>query len=177
VPAARVLVLMTASFAVYYLSRRLENDAVHQALAAVSGTTYFISVAFGAFYVYAAGWLGGAPAMERIAAALLTPFVWATGGCARLYASHPPAECLYWYLNPLNVWLAAFLLFQLGAADMFARYVAARRGHGVKIAGAGQLAAVFAGLFLVIFFFAWGRGENLYVLFLEGYRYLFGSGL
>ena len=42
---------------------------------------------------------------------------------------------------------------------------------------ASNFGAIFiASLFLVVSLYAWGEGENVYVIFLEGYRDFFGAG-
>ena len=69
------------------------------------------------------------------------------------------------------------IVTQMGLAEMVCRWRQAKGGEEVRIFGAGPLAAFVVGLFLVISLFAWGQGESEYVIFLAGYRKLFGSGL
>lgn len=146
-------------------------------LATLFGTTYFLSIAIGAVYVYASSYSAGAPLQTRAAASLITPFVWATAGCAALLESHPPLECLYFYLNPLNIWLALFLVLEMGLAEIFCRRAASKKVPDIKILTPGVVAAVVVSFSLVVGLYAWGEGENLYVMFLAGYRHLFGSGV
>ena len=87
------------------------------------------------------------------------------------------AECLYYYLNPLNIWLFLGVVAQMGVAEILCRWIRARKGEQVRILGAGPVGAIVIGLFLVIVMFAWGQGESVYVGFLSGYRMLFGSGI
>lgn len=177
-PAAAASGALVLSAAFYYLSRRLDNQLAHQALAAVFGTTFFLSVAVGGFFVYRTARLRGASFAERVIAACATPFLWATGSAARLYESHTVLECLYWYLNPLNIWLAAFLVLEMGLAEMWTRKTLNNRdGTTLKAATPGTIAAVSLSFVFIVFCYAWGQGENLYVIFLEGYRHLFGSGI
>ncbi len=176
-PVAAVFVVMAGSWLVYNTAWRLENSALHQALAAVSGTLLFLSVTFGALVVYPWAYFRGAPLHERTLACLANPFFWATKECARLYVSHSLAECLYYYLNPLTVWLFLGVVAQMGLAELLCRWRRKRRGEEIRVAAPGAVAALVGGLGLVIGLFAWGEGENAYVVFLEGYRALFGSGL
>jgi hypothetical protein len=95
----------------------------------------------------------------------------------RLTESHPVVECFYYYFNPLNFWLISFLAFEMGIATLLARYILQRRGENMKIITASPIVVILVSLTIVISAYAWGKGENLYVLFLEGYRLIFGSGL
>ena len=168
---------MLVAFGVYHLSRGMAGPGLQRVAATVSGAVYFVCVALGAVYVYIVARLRGASFGERVLACAVTPFVWATGACAQLYESHPLIECLYWYLSPLNIWLATFMVLEMGVCEIFCRRALNRRGMSLRVVTPGVLSAVGVSLFLAVFFFAWGRGENLYVMFLAGYRMIFGSGL
>jgi hypothetical protein len=146
-------------------------------LAAVSGTLLFVSVTFGVFLIYPMAYLRGAPLGERVLASLINPFLWATKENLRLYVSYSLGECLYYYFNPLNIWLFLGIIAQMGLAEMMCRGMRAHRGEEVKTYGAAPVAAFLISLLLVIVLFAWGQGENAYVIFLSGYRSLFGAGI
>jgi hypothetical protein len=176
-PVGYVFIVMFTSWALYNLAWRLENHILHQFLAAVSGTVFFVSVTFGTLFVYPMTYFRGASLGERILASFANPFLWATKENIRLYISYSFAECMYYYLNPLNVWLVLGVVAQMGLAEMFCRWLRAKRGEEIRVFGAGSMAAFFIGLFLVIGLFAWGQGENAYVIFLSGYRKLFGAGI
>ena len=176
-PVLVLFVVMASSWLVYNASWRFDSPLLHQALASVSGTILFLSVAFGALLVYSLAYSRGASLHERIIAALANPFFWATKECARLYVSHSFAECVYYYFNPLNLWLLLGVIAQMGLAEMLCRRRLAKRGEPIQVVVPGAAAALGGGLFLVIALFAWGQGEGAYVVFLEGYRALFGSGL
>jgi len=176
-PATLVFAVMAVSWAGYYVSRRLEADFLRQLLAGVFGTTWFISVAFGAMYVYIVSSLRGASKKESILASAVTPFIWMTKECAKLYTSYDLLQCLYYYLNPLNFWLVFLMGLELGIASMISRKILKGRGEPVTVVTAGSLATAGVSLFLVIAGYAWGKGENLYVIFLAGFRFFFGSGV
>lgn len=178
-PVALVFAVMTVSWAGYYGSRHLGSDILHQLAARIFGTVYFIAVAFGALYVYTVAYLRGASLRERVLASAVNPFIWMTKECARLYAAYTLPQCLYYYFNPLNFWLLCFMIFEMGIASMIARKILVRRGDpaGAQTLSAGSLSAAGAGLLLVITAYAWGKGENLYVIFLAGFRFFFGSGI
>jgi hypothetical protein len=176
-PVVLVFVIMILSMTAYNLSRSIESAAAHRMLATISGAAWFLSVVFGSFFVYAVAWMRGASLGERMLAISITPLFWATKEVFRLYESHTVLECLYWYLNPLNVWLISFMVLEAGLADIFCRFLMKKRGVAIRVANPRSLVTVFASLFFAISCYAWGKGENIYVIFLAGYRALFGSGL
>lgn len=176
-PVIIIFIIALLSWIVYNVAWRLENRTLHQALAAVSGTLLFVSVTFGTLFIYPAVYFRGASLRERVLASLVNPFLWATKENIRLSISYSLAECLYYYFNPLNIWLFLGIIAQMGLAEMLCRWMQARRGEDIRIFGAAPLAAFVGGLFLVICLFAWGQGENAYVIFLSGYRKLFGAGI
>jgi arylsulfatase A-like enzyme len=153
------------------------NAPLHELVARISGTTYFLSVAFGAFYVYLAASLDDAPFAHRVIAALTTPFLWMTKECARLFESHPFIECLYYYVNPLNLWLLLLIALEVGVATLVVRRLRSKRGTPMPVLTRGPVMTIIISLSLVIGLYAWGRGENAYVLFLSGYRGIFGPGV
>jgi hypothetical protein len=146
-------------------------------MALVFGTTYFISVALGALYVYTISYIRGATLAERILASAVNPFIWMTKEVIRLAESHPFHECLYWYLNPLNIWLISFMVLEMGIATLVGRRILKRRGADIAIITPAPVIVILGSLAFAISAYAWGKGENLYVIFLEGYRIIFGSGI
>ena len=176
-PVAILSAVMSASWIVYNVAWRLDNGTLYRAFAAISGTILFLSVTFGALFIYPTAYFRGASPKERILASLVSPFIWMTKESVRLYISYSFAECLYYYFNPLNIWLLLGVMAQMGLAETFCRWRHAKKGEEVRILSPQALAALFIGLFLVIRLFAWGQGEGAYVVFLSGYRKIFGSGL
>ena len=176
-PVVLVLAIAIISFFGYSGSRSIENDKIRAVVALIFGTTYFISIALGPFYVYTLGYIKGSLLKERILASSLTPFLWMTKEVLRLTHSHPFLESLYWYLSPLHLWLIMLMGLEMGAATLIARKILKNRGDTKIVISLAPLIVMGVSLFLVIGAYAWGKGENLYVMFLEGYRILFGSGL
>ncbi|MBI5503514.1 MAG: sulfatase-like hydrolase/transferase, partial [Deltaproteobacteria bacterium] len=175
-PAAVVLCVALVSLAIYELSANIGNAIVHERTARMSGTVYFLAVAFGAFWVWLVASLDDAPVGSRVLAALATPFLWMTKECARLLESHPAAECLYYYVNPLNLMLALLIVVELAAATLVARAIEARRGGTAHVLTPAPILAIAAALTLGVTFYAGGRGESTYATFLAGYRAMFGPG-
>ena len=177
VPVVSVFVVMSVSFAGYFGSRHLGGGLLQSWMATFFGTTYFLSIAFGAFYVYATARVRGAGFSACIIAALINPFVWMAKEVFRLTESHPFLESLYWFLNPLNIWLLSFVIMEMGLATITARIILKQKEEGIKIVTIGPVITVLGSLIFAISIYAWGEGENVYVFFLEGYRQLFGYGL
>jgi hypothetical protein len=85
-------------------------------------------------------------------------------------------ESAYYYLNPLNIWLAFGVIAEMALAEMLCRQRRRRQGTAIRVLHPTAVAVFLISLFLVVSLYAWGEGENVYVLFLEGYRALFGPG-
>jgi hypothetical protein len=177
IPVIIVLMTAIASMSIYFLLRSLGNEPGYRYIVKLAGILYFVSVAFGTLFVFTSSYIGGAPMKERLIASAVTPFFWMTKEVLLLIESHPFSECLYWYFNPLNIWLIALMVLEMGIATLIARKRLKSKGLEIKIVSTGPLAVIACSLIFVISAYAWGRGENLYVIFLSGYRSLFGTGL
>jgi hypothetical protein len=175
-PILSVLILALISYLVYFGSRQIGNQLLRQILAAGFGTLYFVSIFFGALYIYTVTYLRGVPLSGRLIASLLIPFLWMTKDVVVMMESHPFLESLYWYLNPLYIWLACLLAVETGLGTLLARYILVRRGQPTKVITAAPIAAIVIGIVVFGGIFAWGQGENLFSIYLDGYRLLFGSG-
>ena len=174
-PAALVLCTATLSWLGYELSPRIDNAATHELLAKVSGTIYFAAVAFGAFYVALVSSLREVPAGRRIAAALLTPLLWMTKECLLLTRSHPAIECLYYYVNPLNVVLLLAIAIEVASATLVARAIRLHRGEIRQVHAAWPVTVIVAAAIPIVAAWSAGHGENAYALYLAGYRALFAA--
>ena len=165
------------SYLVYYGSRLIGYQPLHQALAAAFGAIYFVSIFFGALYIYTCGYVRGASLPVRILASSLIPFLWMTKDVLVMTESHPFLESLYWYFNPLSVWMVCLLAIEMGAGTLLGRAILKRRGQQMKVLTLGPVASIVIGALLFGGIFAWGQGENLFSIYLNGYRALFGSGI
>jgi hypothetical protein len=175
-PILSVLILALISYLVHFGSRQIENQVLRQILAAGFGTLYFVSIFFGALYIYIVTYLRSVPLSGRLMASFLIPFLWMTKDVIVMMESHPFLESLYWYLNPLYIWLACLLAVETGLGTLLARYILARRGQPIQVITAAPIAAIVIGIAVFGGIFAWGQGENLFSIYLDGYRLLFGSG-
>lgn len=175
-PVLLLFFVMTSSWLIYNLSWRLTNVGLHRVLASLSGTLLFLSVAFGTLVVYPLVYFRGGSWKERMAASFVNPFLWATKECIRLSISFSLLECVYYYANPLNVWLTFGVIAEMGFAELLCRQRLRRRGEDVRVLHPLPVAALVIGVALVVSFYLWGEGENAYALFLQGYRDFFGPG-
>jgi hypothetical protein len=176
-PLLAVFLIALISYLIYYGSRRIESQPVHQALSFLFGTIYFCTIFFGPLYIYAYGYLHGLSLPGRIVTSSLIPFLWITKDVILLTESHPFLECLYWYFNPLSVWMVCLLAIEMGLGTLIARTLLRRRGQPLKVVSVGPVAAIVIGGLIFGGIFAWGQGENLFSIYLDGYRLLFGSGV
>lgn len=175
-PVLVVFVVMTLSWLAYNLAWRLESAALHRVLGSVSGTLLFLSVALGPLLVYSMAYFRGASLKERVAASLINPFLWATKECIRLCISFSLLESVYYYANPLNIWLAFGVIAEMALAELLCRQRLRKRGENVRVLHPYPVAVLVISLSLVVSLYLWGEGENVYAMFLEGYRVFFGPG-
>jgi hypothetical protein len=91
--------------------------------------------------------------------------------------SHPFLECLYWYFNPLTVWMICLLAIEMGIGTLLGRALLQRGGQSMKVISFAPIAAIVIGAIVFGGIYAWGQGENLFSIYLDGYRWIFGSGI
>jgi len=176
-PVAIVLLIMMTSWIIYNLAWRMDNHFTHQVLAATFGTLLFISVTFGVLFIYPFAYFRGASLTERVLASLVNPVLWATKECFRLLTSFTLLESLYYFFNPLSLWLFCGVFAQMGLVEMICRKKLKNRGQDITAVHPAALTVFMVSFFLVIFLYAWGQGENIYVIFLEWFRVFFGPGV
>jgi hypothetical protein len=175
-PVGLVCIAMTLSWAVYMLSPGISDFSLFQITAVVSGIVLFISLGFGALYVYYISYLRGAGLGERIIAALVNPVIWMTKEVFVVGSIYTLPEALYYYLNPVHLLLLAAVAAEMGTAETLVRRRLKRDGTVTRIFTAGAVAAVVIGLGWVAFMFIWDLGVHHFYIFQEGFTALFGLG-
>jgi hypothetical protein len=175
-PVLLIFVVMSVSWGVYNLAWRLGNPTIHHLLADVFGMLLFFSVTFGACIVYPIAFLRGASGPERVVASLVNPFIWATKECIRMFTSFTLAESLYYYVNPLNIWLVLGIIAQMSIMELILRNARRNRGEEIRVFSLPVVAALVISVALVVALYAWGRGENVFSYYLVVYKKLFGPG-
>jgi hypothetical protein len=176
-PLLFVFAMAMVSYLGYYNAHLIQVDWLFQLLAALSGGIYFACIFFGSFYVYIATSLNGVPLPGRVLASCLLPFAWMTKDVLTLLESHPLLECLYWYFNPLSIWMVSLLMVEMSAGTLLIRFIRRRRGENGKVFTPGPILIGLLGLVTFAGVYAWGQGENLFAIYLHVYRFLFGSGV
>jgi hypothetical protein len=176
-PILIVFVIALFSYIIYYGSRSIENQTLHQPLAIVFGSIYFISIFFGPLFIYTSTYSAGYPVGKRVLVTTLIPFLWMTKDVLLLMESHPFLECLYWYINPLTVWMICLLAIEMGIGTLLGRWILKRRGHPIKVISPVPILISLMGALLFGGIYAWGQGENLFAIYLDGYRFIFGTGI
>jgi len=175
-PVLGVLLALLVSSIVYNNSWRVESDFAQQLIANVSALLMFLSLGFGALLVYPAAFFRGAGPAERIAACFVTPLAWIAKEVVRMNRVYSLAESVYFSLNPLCLGVCFGTIAMIGLCHIWCRGAMKRRGVEVGGFPAAAVAALAAGLSVVIFLFAWGLGVHSFYLFQEGYGALFGYG-
>lgn len=175
-PVFSVILIVSISYFGYYGARRIPNEELLQMLTKLFGSIYFFGMVLGPLYIWVVTTLRGASLTERLLATLFIPFLWMTKGVIAHLESHPALESLYWYYNPLYIWITCLLAMHIGLGTMIARLFQKRQGQEVKVISILPLAFLFGGFLVFVGIFAWGQGENIYSLFLEGYRFIFNVG-
>ena len=176
-PVFLVFVIMSLSWGVYNLAWRLPSVTIHHLLADIFGTLLFFSVTFGTCVIYPIAFLRGASLPERALASLVNPFVWATKECIRMFGSFSLSECLYYYLNPLNIWLLLGIIAQMSVIEMILRYRRKKSGENIRVFSVPVVATFVISMSLVVGLFAWGSGESVFSYYLVIYKKLFGPGV
>lgn len=173
-PAMTVLVVMLASLILYSHAWRIENDAVHQLIAYVSGVVLFVSIGFGPLYAYPRAFFRGASGSERILASLVTPVAWDVKEILRVSEYFSWGESLYYGLNTIFVLCLCVAAAQMGICEMVCRAVHNRRvSEPVSVVTPASLIPVLGGLLGVGAFFLWGGGVHAFYIYQEGYKALF----
>ncbi len=175
-PVLLIFIIMALSWAAYMLSPGIPDFSLFQIVAVVSGIVLFISLGFGALYVYPVSYLRGAGLGERIIAVLINPLIWMTKEVAVVGSIYSIPEALYYYLNPVNLLLIGGVVAQMGVAELFVRRRLKRSGVIKRVVTPGAVLAVGIGLFWVAFMFVWDLGVHHFYIFQEGFTVLFGLG-
>jgi hypothetical protein len=173
-PAGMVFLAMAVSLSLYKLSAQVEGRLLHGLLSSVFAVTLFLSIGFGALFVYPFAYFRGAGIAERILASLFTPLLWAVKEIVRVNEYFTVGESLYYGLNSL-ILLTFFGTFGLmGICEVLCRLIARRRGARVRrILSPIPVAAIVVSLFALWVLLIWGMGVHWFYIYMEGYKALF----
>jgi len=94
-----------------------------------------------------------------------------------MFGAFSVTESLYYYLNPLNIWLLLGIIAQMSIIEMILRQRQKKHGEDVRVLTLPVVAAFVLSMALVVGLYAWGRGENVFSTYLVLYKKIFGPGV
>ena len=175
-PVVVVLATMIVTAVIYlHLAWRLGSDSLlGPVVSTVSAWLLFISIGFGASYIYPTSYFRGASVVERMAACLVTPIVWNLKEMVRVSEFFTFGETLYHGLN--TAFLLAFFgaLGQLGLYALICRWRLGKRGdEPVKVFSPAPVIAICVGLAALYICLLWGLGVHFFYIYIDGYKAIF----
>ena len=174
-PVGTVL-LVWAAMSVVYLEYawRIEPGALRSIIAFLSAALLFLSIGFGALYIYPMAFFRGASAGERIVACLVTPVAWSLRELVRVSEIFSFGETLYYGLNSAFLLTVFGALGQAGLCELVCRWRLSKRGEGpVKIFSPAPTLLVGMGLAAVYLLLIWGLGVHFFYIYIQGYKAIF----
>jgi hypothetical protein len=172
-----ILTITIISLFLYYSSRNIPNYSLRIFLASASGLVYFICILFSPLFIFILLDLKGIGFKKAVSFSLVIPVLWMIKDVIVLIESHPFIEALYWLLNPLYIWYSCLLIIDFGFGTLLVRYIKRRQGSQEQVFTAKPVIAILVAVTIAAGIFAWGQGENIYSLYLDGYRLLYGFGI
>ncbi len=177
IPVLVMFLTVTASWIIYNMARHIPNETMYILTANTFGTLFALSTFFCPFIVYFWAFKRGARPSHRLAAALIIPFLWATKECIRISTAFGFVECLYYYLNPLNLFYLCFIAVQLGMAGLICAPRDLAKGRMAKKHTLMAFVALALGTCCSVLIYTMDRGEPLFWMFMNGFRNIFGTGV
>lgn len=175
-PVGIVLATMIVTTIIYFhLAWRMGGDnPIRPVVTTVSSWVLFISIGFGACYIYPTGFFRGASVAERIAACLVTPLVWNLKEMVRVSEFFTLGETLYYGLNTVFLLAVFSALGQMGLCELICRWRLGKRSEEpVKVFSPTPVIAIFVGLAALYVCLLWGLGVHFFYIYIEGYRAIF----
>jgi hypothetical protein len=172
-PLLLALVVMLVARIAYLHSYRIDAQALHHAVAVVSGLVQFASVVLLALVVYPAAYFRGASPVERVIASSTNLVVWVCIDAYHVGAAFGFLESLYYAVN------IGFILFSwkcalMAVLELCCRLVAKRRGERIGAMTPLPFVALLVFL-LVIWVLSREGGAYYFNRLIDGYLVLFRS--
>ncbi len=174
-PVGTVL-LVWAAMSVVYLecAWRLEPGALRSIITFSSAVLLFLSLGFGALYIYPVAFLRGASTGERLAACLVTPLLWNLKELVRVSEFFSFGETLYYGLNTAFLLAVFGALGQAGLCELVCRWRLGKRSEQpVRIFSPAPVIWVGMGLAAVYLLLLWGLGVHFFYIYIQGYKAIF----
>jgi hypothetical protein len=73
--------------------------------------------------------------------------------------------------------MICLLAIEMGFGTLLGRWILKRRGIPIKVISPVPILISLMGALLFGGIYAWGQGENLFSIYLDGYRFIFGTGI
>jgi hypothetical protein len=173
-PAALGLAIMLGTLWIYNASWRIDNDAIHQWLAFVTGLGHMAMLLGGSLLIYPIAFFRGASLSERIIACLVVPVVWSVTEVFRVTEFFTFGESLYYGVNSQFVVYLACAALQMGVCEIICRwFTRGRAGAPMKIVPHGAVISILVGLVGVYVVMIWEGGVHWFYLYQQGYKALF----
>ena len=73
--------------------------------------------------------------------------------------------------------MVCLYILEIGVGTIIARYILKKQGKVGKVITLRSIATLLVGVPVLIQLIVWDQGENIFSIFLQGYRYFFGTGI
>jgi hypothetical protein len=175
VPVCSVMIPLALSFLIYFNAARIDNHALHQVVAMVSGIVMIAAAMLGAGVIYPLMFFRGAQRWEKIVGSLVPAIAFDAYEVYVATGVFPLPDSLYYALNPtaVVVFLLAFGL--MGACELVCRSIIRRRGEQVRLltpTPVAAIAAMIAGIYVALI---WGNGAHFFYFYINSYIFFFKS--
>jgi len=173
-PAAAGVAVMLGTLLIYNASWRINNDALHQWLAFLTGLGHIAILMGGSLIIYPITFFRGASLWERVIACLAIPVLWSVTEIIRVTEFFTLGESLYYGLNSEFLMFLACALLQMGLCEIICRWWI-RRSHdaSMKVVPRGAVISILAGVAGVYVILIWGGGVHWFYIYQQGYKALF----
>jgi hypothetical protein len=172
-PLVLALLVMLCARIAYLHSYRIDHQALHHAVAVVSGMVQFASVVLLALFVYPFAYFRGASPAERVIASSTNLAVWVCIDAYHVGAAFGFLESLYYGVN-IGFILCSWNCALMAVLELCCRLVARRRGRRVRVVTPLPFFPIFV-FGLVVWILSKEAGAYYFNRLLDGYLLLFGS--
>ncbi len=175
IPIAVVFGVMVVASVAYDLSRRIENRALHLAVAYISAILLFLSIWTGALFANTMAFFRGAAFRERLLVSLATPVAYSAKVLYSLHGIYPAGEFLYFFLHSMILGVPAVGLLCMGISEIWCRAIHNRRdpGNRMKLFELNNIAVLAVGIGFTTLFLWQGGLYYIYNIYMKFYNVLF----
>lgn len=173
-PVVAGLALMLGTLLIYNASWRINNDALHQWMAFLTGLGHIAILMGGSLIIYPIAFFRGASPWERVIACLVIPVFWSVTEVIRVTEFFTLSESLYYALNSQFIVYLACASLQMGLCEIICRWWIRRSGGApLRVVPLGAVISILAGAVGVYVVLIWGGGVHWFYIYQQGYKALF----